>query len=161
MHGFEWKDVRGVEGTGFVRALRTILTGQLPDLIPDLAHVVDTQIVAAVEHHRITPEVSSLPLYDTCKRLVTKINCTVFFGAGMAADPEFFEAAYKFPHESALAAEFIRLLPQGVGGFVARCFTSNFKSAAKLHQLLSAEVKKRLDARDSGRVCEKQQVSDA
>jgi hypothetical protein len=60
-----------------------------------------------------------------------------------------------------LAAEFIRLLPQGVGGFVARCFTSNFKSAAKLQQLLSAEVKKRLDARDSGRVCEKQQVSDA
>ena len=30
MHGFEWKDQRGIEGTGFVRALRTLLTSHLP-----------------------------------------------------------------------------------------------------------------------------------
>lgn len=29
MHGFEWKDQRGVEGTGFVRALRTLMTQNL------------------------------------------------------------------------------------------------------------------------------------
>jgi hypothetical protein len=36
MHGFEWNDVRGKEGTGFVRAIRTILTSHLPQLLPSL-----------------------------------------------------------------------------------------------------------------------------
>ena len=36
MYGFEWKDQRGVEGTGFVRALRSLLTAHLPVLFPSL-----------------------------------------------------------------------------------------------------------------------------
>ena len=36
MYGFEWKDQRGVEGTGFVRALRSLLTAHLPALLPSL-----------------------------------------------------------------------------------------------------------------------------
>jgi hypothetical protein len=37
MNGFNWFDKRGVEGIGFVRTLRTLLTNNLPKLIPDLA----------------------------------------------------------------------------------------------------------------------------
>lgn len=40
MHGFEWQDQRGVEGTGFVRALRSLLTGQLPILMPSLENSI-------------------------------------------------------------------------------------------------------------------------
>ena len=40
MKGFEWKDQRGIEGTGFVRALRTLLTSHLPVLIPDLMDTI-------------------------------------------------------------------------------------------------------------------------
>ena len=40
MHGFEWKDQRGVEGTGFVRAIRNLLTARLPELIPRLSKVI-------------------------------------------------------------------------------------------------------------------------
>lgn len=159
MHGFEWKDVRGIEGTGFVRALRTILTGQLPELLPSLADVVEKQVGAEITTHGVNNKDSIVPLYDMSKKLVTKVNCTVFFGPSMAADAEFFDAAYKFPHDSAYAAEFIRLLPHGIGGFVARCFTGNFKSSATLHRLLSAEVRKRLQARDEGRSGGEQQVS--
>jgi hypothetical protein len=36
MHGFNWHDRRGVEGVGFVRALRTLLTRRLPSIMPDL-----------------------------------------------------------------------------------------------------------------------------
>ncbi len=36
MHGFEWKDQRGIEGIGFVRALRTLLTSHLPVVLPNL-----------------------------------------------------------------------------------------------------------------------------
>ena len=37
MYGFEWKDQRGVEGIGFVRALRSLLTAHLPSLLPSLS----------------------------------------------------------------------------------------------------------------------------
>lgn len=36
MNGFNWFDKRGVEGVGFVRVLRTLLTRNLPQLLPDL-----------------------------------------------------------------------------------------------------------------------------
>lgn len=37
MHGFNWFDRRGTEGVGFVRALRTLLTNNLPQILPDLS----------------------------------------------------------------------------------------------------------------------------
>jgi hypothetical protein len=40
MHGFEWQDQRGVEGTGFVRALRSLLTAHLPALQADFERIL-------------------------------------------------------------------------------------------------------------------------
>lgn len=53
MHGFEWSDVRGVEGTGFVRALRTILTSQLSTLLPELDEVITEHIHSKILEHQI------------------------------------------------------------------------------------------------------------
>jgi hypothetical protein len=36
MNGFNWFDRRGVEGVGFVKTLRTLLTNNLPQLLPNL-----------------------------------------------------------------------------------------------------------------------------
>ncbi|KAM0092476.1 hypothetical protein ACP6JD_004039 [Aspergillus fumigatus] len=44
MFGFEWHNQRGVEGTGFVRALRSRLTAHLPILMPELQRIVETAI---------------------------------------------------------------------------------------------------------------------
>ena len=44
MLGFEWQDQRDVEGTGFVRALRSKLTANLPVLLPDLQAIVQDTI---------------------------------------------------------------------------------------------------------------------
>ena len=53
MGGFEWKDVRGVEGTGFVRALRTILTSHLPQLLPRVNdRMVEEVRAQLLEHSR-------------------------------------------------------------------------------------------------------------
>ncbi|KAI4214042.1 MAG: hypothetical protein LQ351_003446 [Letrouitia transgressa] len=43
MRGFEWKDQRGVEGTGFVRALRSLMTPQLPLLLPTLKQTLEDE----------------------------------------------------------------------------------------------------------------------
>lgn len=43
MNGFNWFDKRGVEGVGFVRTLRTLLTNHLPQLLPDLGVLTRTR----------------------------------------------------------------------------------------------------------------------
>jgi hypothetical protein len=42
MHGFNWFDRRGTEGIGFVRTLRTLLTNNLPRILPGLSLMVKT-----------------------------------------------------------------------------------------------------------------------
>ena len=91
MQGFEWQDVRGLEGTGFVRALRTILTGQLPKLIPRLTEVVENHIDLELKGCEASPGTFNPVLYDVARRLVAKTNCTVFFGSrlgNVALHPE-------------------------------------------------------------------------
>jgi hypothetical protein len=44
MHGFEWKDQRGVEGTGFVRALRTLLTQNIGYFLPALSSTIKNEL---------------------------------------------------------------------------------------------------------------------
>lgn len=46
MRGFEWKDQRGVEGIGFVRALRSLMTAQLPKLLPSLRYTLENEVAA-------------------------------------------------------------------------------------------------------------------
>lgn len=43
MHGFNWFDRRGTEGVGFVRALRTHLTNNLPHILPDLGIIIKSR----------------------------------------------------------------------------------------------------------------------
>ena len=43
MNGFNWFDRRGTEGVGFVRTLRTLLTNNLPQLLPDLTVLTRTR----------------------------------------------------------------------------------------------------------------------
>ena len=44
MNGFEWRNQRGVEGTGFVRALRSLLTSHLPAVLPNLGAAITDQV---------------------------------------------------------------------------------------------------------------------
>lgn len=41
--GFEWKNIRVVEGTGFIRALRHILNSKLADMVPTLCSHMTTE----------------------------------------------------------------------------------------------------------------------
>ena len=44
MYGFEWQEKRGVEGTGFVRALRSLLTAHLPSFLPTLRFMIEESV---------------------------------------------------------------------------------------------------------------------
>ena len=51
MHGFEWQDKRGVEGTGFVRALRSLLTAHLPILLPKVKGIIQSGFAMEIQGH--------------------------------------------------------------------------------------------------------------
>lgn len=53
MHGFNWFDRRGTEGVGFVRALRTLLTSNLPNILPDLSAVIKLQLAFSISSYTI------------------------------------------------------------------------------------------------------------
>lgn len=53
MHGFNWFDRRGTEGVGFIRALRTLLTNNLPDILPDLSVIIRARFEELHATHRI------------------------------------------------------------------------------------------------------------
>ena len=53
MHGFEWKDQRGIEGVGFVRALRSLLTSHLPSVLPDLRSAIADEFEKEQAIHKL------------------------------------------------------------------------------------------------------------
>ena len=54
MQGFEWKDQRGLEGIGFVRALRSLMTAQLPMLLPSLRSTLEKEVANELYQSRKT-----------------------------------------------------------------------------------------------------------
>lgn len=53
MAGFNWFDRRGTEGVGFVRALRTLLTNNLPQVLPELRISISTMIDEMYDSHPV------------------------------------------------------------------------------------------------------------
>ena len=146
MQGFEWKDQRGVEGTGFVRALRCLMTSQLPNLLPSLRCTLENEMMAELKHCQTfkgeqVSVYSSKPLqtnlfhlgethlkvFPSVKRIVAKTNSLFFFGDELcrlfgqvlcndaelvAQNPDFTDAALRYPQDVFVAGEAVRSVPQ-------------------------------------------------
>lgn len=52
MHGFNWYE-KPTEGVGFVRALRTLLTNSLPEILPSLGVVVRERFAELHDKHSV------------------------------------------------------------------------------------------------------------
>jgi hypothetical protein len=53
MHRFNWFDRRGTEGVGFIRALRTLLTNNIPQILPSLSMLINTSLTDMLAEHPI------------------------------------------------------------------------------------------------------------
>ncbi|KAI0490292.1 cytochrome P450 [Xylaria cf. heliscus] len=87
MAGFEWQEQRGVEGTGFVRALRSLLTSHLPYYRVDLEKVISQSL---------SEELSQV--------------------GEDGRNKEFTAAALEFPQIVILTAEVMRITPKFLRG---------------------------------------------
>ncbi|KAJ6444954.1 NADH:flavin oxidoreductase/NADH oxidase [Purpureocillium lavendulum] len=125
MHGFEWQDLRGAED--LERIINDTLAQELSSLDADgYAHV---------------------KLFPLMKRLVTKVNCVIFFGEELSRNTEFTDAALEFPQAVIFAAEFLRITPGFLRPFVASAATGRHRAAKTLHKYLVPIVEQRLAIR--------------
>ncbi|RYC65201.1 hypothetical protein CHU98_g963 [Xylaria longipes] len=127
MHGFNWFDRRGTEGVGFVRALRTLLTNNLPHIVPDLGIRIRSTFAEAHEKHALVDGVRHSPVYPTIVKLVVMSNALSFFGKELGSNEEFLISALDYVEETLMCAEIVKLLPKSLasllGGLIARRLT--------------------------------------
>ncbi|KAJ8133116.1 hypothetical protein O1611_g504 [Lasiodiplodia mahajangana] len=71
MHGFNWFDERGTEGVGFVRVLRTLLTNNLPNILPDLGPVVRGRLSRIMDQQPTQNKTVQLAVYPAILKLVS------------------------------------------------------------------------------------------
>ncbi|KAI2469098.1 cytochrome P450 [Annulohypoxylon bovei var. microspora] len=142
MYGFEWQDQRGVEGTGFVRALRSLLTAHLPAFQPEFERILRASFSMELGFARVQ-------LFPMIKRTVTNVNCFVFFGEELCKNERFVKATLEFPQAVIFAAELLRITPRFMRPFVAAAATKRHRAARTIFHLLEPVVTKRLQIRNA------------
>ncbi|CAF9924403.1 MAG: hypothetical protein ALECFALPRED_002742 [Alectoria fallacina] len=154
MRGFEWKSQRGIEGTGFVRAIRTLLTSHLPVVKPALMDVISGILERELNKQKVVADHRTLPLFATVKQIVNKSTSLVFFGDSLSQNQEFLNIALQFSEDVFLGAEILRMMPGSVGSFIARLMTRGHRSSTILYDYLYLEVERRLEQRQRGDIAE-------
>ncbi|KAI9148716.1 Cytochrome P475 monooxygenase [Paramyrothecium foliicola] len=118
MNGFNWFDRRGVEGVGFVRTLRTLLTNHLPDLLPEIGFLARAKWAELLSERKA--------LFHTSRNYLRSI---VSHDDENVKDPQFMASALGYVEETLVNAEIVKLLPgplaQCVGGLLSRCLSSH------------------------------------
>ncbi|KAF2116757.1 cytochrome P450 [Lophiotrema nucula] len=135
MNGFNWFDQRGVEGVGFVRTLRTLLTYNLPQLLPDLRVLTKARWSQMLTNSPIYAGKIHAPVYPMMMKMVVLLNARSLFGEDLIKDEKFMHSALSYVEETLFNAEIVKLLPKGlaplVGRLLSRCLGAHktfFKS---------------------------------
>ncbi|KAF3071576.1 Cytochrome P450 monooxygenase paxP [Trichoderma lentiforme] len=151
MCGFEVQDHRGTEGTGYVRALRSLLTSHLPKFQPHLEDIVKNALLTGlrdVQSDGIEANwFAHAKIFPLMKTLVTRVNCFVFFGEELSQNTEFTTAALDFPQDVAFAAELLRITPEFMRPLVASIATNRHKAATTIYRYLVPIIEQRLAVR--------------
>ncbi|KAI1400860.1 cytochrome P450 [Hypoxylon fuscum] len=148
MHGFNWFDRRGTEGVGFIRALRTLLTNNLPRIMPDLSIMIRSRINELYLEHLTEKGNKSLPIYTMVVNVVVLANAVSFFGNEIARNPEFMGSALAYVEETLICAEIIRLLPKFLTPIFGNMISWRMKSHEKVFNTLLAIAEERCHERD-------------
>ncbi|KAK4033683.1 cytochrome P450 [Parachaetomium inaequale] len=123
MHGFNWYE-KPTEGVGFVRALRTLLTNNLPEILPNLGVVVRKRFAELHKGHPIVNGVRHSPVARMITKTVVLANVISIFGKELAKNDAFMEAALTYTEELVVSAEIVRLVPKMfrpiIGGLISR-----------------------------------------
>ncbi|KAL1962096.1 hypothetical protein VTN77DRAFT_563 [Rasamsonia byssochlamydoides] len=144
MHGFNWFDRRGTEGVGFVRALRTLLTNNMPNILPDLRVAIARKFA---KMHAESPVVNGSrhsPVYPMVLKLTALTNTLAFFGKDLARNDEFMRSTFAYIEETIKTAEVVRLLPRVIAPLVGHALARRFSSNETMYYALLPVAEQRL-----------------
>ncbi|KAL2756622.1 hypothetical protein ACRALDRAFT_2041267 [Sodiomyces alcalophilus JCM 7366] len=147
MNGFNWFDKRGVEGVGFVRTLRTLLTNNIPNLLPELRVLSRSRFsqLHAEFSEKHGPDHS--PIYPMIMKITVLLNAASLFGTELARDDAFLKDAFGYVEETLLNAEVVKLMPSFlapiVGGLLSSGLSSHKSFFAKLLPMAEDRLKDR------------------
>ncbi|KAL8650624.1 MAG: hypothetical protein Q9226_005063 [Calogaya cf. arnoldii] len=147
MQGFEWKDQRGVEGTGFVRALRCLMTSQLPNLLPSLRCTLENEMMAELKLGQTLQGATHLKVFPSIKRVVAKTNSLFFFGDELSQNSDFTNAALQYPQDVFVAGEAVRSVPRCLASFAASLTTRGHRASKVMFEHLAPVIDRRLEVR--------------
>jgi hypothetical protein len=112
MQNFNWFDRRGTEGVGFIRALRTLLTNNLPQILPDLSAIIRSRMEEIGDTYPTVNGAKEYLIYPTIVKLVVLSNAVSFFGKDLAKNEGFMESALEYIEQTLICAEIVRVLPK-------------------------------------------------
>ncbi|MCJ1352523.1 MAG: hypothetical protein MMC33_002507 [Icmadophila ericetorum] len=144
MSGFNWFDRRGTEGVGFVRALRTLLTNNMPAILPDLRIAIASNFAEMHAKHPIISGSRHSPVYPMIVQLTVLTNALAFFGKDLARDKKFMHSALDYIEDTLKTAEVVRLLPKFITPLVGEALARRLSSHAAVYNGLLPIAEQRL-----------------
>ncbi|KAI0200207.1 cytochrome P450 [Astrocystis sublimbata] len=148
MHGFNWFDRRGTEGVGFVRALRTLLTNNLPQILPDLGDINRARFAELHSEYCAEKGTNRMPVYPCIVKLVVLSNAVSFFGKDLAKNEQFMVSALHYIEEVLVSAEIVRLVPKPLVPVVGRLIAYYLKSHETIFDTLLPVAEQRCAEKD-------------
>ncbi|KAI1412118.1 cytochrome P450 [Hypoxylon sp. FL1857] len=152
MHRFNWFDVRGTEGVGFVRALRTLLTNNLPNILPDLSRIIRSRFSELQLNFPLIDGARHIPVYPTIVQLVVLTNAVSFFGEDLAKNEQFMVSALAYVEETLICAEIVKLVPKFLGPVIGGIIARRLKSHDTIYSTLLPVAEQRCLERENAKL---------
>ncbi|CAG9998323.1 unnamed protein product [Clonostachys byssicola] len=149
MQHFNWFVIRGTEGVGFIRALRTLLTNNLPEILPDLSSIIRSRMAELRNSHPTIKGEKHSPVYPMIVKLVVLSNAVSFFGKDLAKNDAFMESALEYIEQTLICAEIVRLLPKFMAPIVGNLLGARLKAQDVIFNTLMPIAEQRVIEREA------------
>ncbi|CAG8958655.1 hypothetical protein HYFRA_00011496 [Hymenoscyphus fraxineus] len=148
MHGHNWFDHRGTEGCGFIKALRHMLTDNLPQILPDLTTLVGARFAELCAESPTMNGSREVLLYPAITKLVVLCNSVSFFGRDLAKNEAFMTSALEHVEQTFICAEVVRLLPKALAPLVGKLLAMRLGAHKTIYDTLLPVAQQRCRERD-------------
>ncbi|MCJ1312326.1 hypothetical protein MMC25_006000 [Agyrium rufum] len=156
MNGLQVEDGMAANGSVHTRVLRVLLRSQLNHLEPALKDVVSHEFDQQIRSAKADlDEWTRLASFNMAKRLITVVNCSVFFGERLAGIDKFVRAAEQYLDDFFVTAEVLRLTPAFLAPWLAPMLMKHYQASEILVSHLTPEIEERLRQKNEGITNEK------
>ncbi|KAI1824544.1 cytochrome P450 [Xylaria intraflava] len=152
MVDFNWHDKKGADGAPLLKTLRNLLTGHLPNVLPELRRSMSGMFDEMHDSHPVVNGIKLSPVYPMVIRAIAQSNAFAFFGKELSANEDFMKTGMVFIEETLVIAEVVRLLPSRFSGHIGRFLARKLNSGKRVYDALEPIVARRFAERERRRL---------